>query len=62
MKFGWLSIRLPYACFILNSVKTLEMWWRPVLCEPGIVPWPSTLGTGTRRSQLGGSCWSRGWE
>ncbi|CAM9188637.1 unnamed protein product, partial [Rangifer tarandus platyrhynchus] len=36
MKFGCLSVRLPYACFVLNSVKTLEMWWRPMLCGPGI--------------------------
>ena len=32
MKFGCLSFGQLYVSIILNSVKTLETWWWPVLC------------------------------
>ena len=32
MKFGYLSFGQPYVGVVLNGVKTLEMWWWPMLC------------------------------
>lgn len=47
MKFGCLSFRQP--C----GVKTVEMWYGPVLCGPSTLPWLSTSGTGIGRIVTG---------
>ncbi|KAB0344567.1 hypothetical protein FD754_021493 [Muntiacus muntjak] len=55
MKFGCLSFGQPYVGITLNSVKTLEMWWRPVLCGH----WHCTLVVHITQWDWENSAW---WE
>ncbi|KAB0353998.1 hypothetical protein FD755_023305 [Muntiacus reevesi] len=55
MKFSCLSFGQPYVGITLNSVKTLEMWWRPVLCGH----WHCTLVVHITQWDWENSAW---WE
>ncbi|OWJ99308.1 hypothetical protein Celaphus_00009692 [Cervus elaphus hippelaphus] len=54
-KFSCLSFGQPYVGITLNSVKTLETWWRPVLCGH----WHCTLAVHITQWDWENSAW---WE